>query len=170
MRKDQRNIVVISRKTAADAQRRVERLLNEPEDLRLVSELECRINVRLERKLPQQPETERVNRRQADISKSTAQIPPACGIGGGKAACFPEPLNNALTHFGGCLPRERDSKDVIGINTGSQQVDIALHDHACLTRAGRRFQHDVAARIDRRTPRILIGQGTVERRLLAVGC
>ena len=51
-------------------------------------------------------------------------------------------------HFRGGLPREGDGENVIGIDAGEQEVDIALDEHARLAGAGRGLQHDVLRRID----------------------
>ena len=60
-----------------------------------------------------------------------------------------QPLDDPLPHLGGGLARERDREDVLGLDAGAQQVDVALDEHARLARAGRGLEHDVARRIDR---------------------
>ena len=51
-------------------------------------------------------------------------------------------------HLGRGLAREGDREDVVGLDAGAQQVDVALDEHARLAGAGRRFEHDVLRRID----------------------
>ena len=61
---------------------------------------------------------------------------------------LPKPFDDAFAHFGGSLPRKGDREDVIGVDAGAQQVDVALDEHTGLAGPGRRLEHDVAGRID----------------------
>ena len=60
-----------------------------------------------------------------------------------RPARFLQPLDDPLPHLGGGLAREGDRQNVLGLDAGSQQVDVALHEHARLAGAGGGFEHDV---------------------------
>ena len=75
-----------------------------------------------------------------------------------RPARFFQPLDDPLPHLGGGLAREGDRQDVLGLDAGSQQVDVALHEHARLAGAGGGFEHDVSGRIDRETPGVGISR------------
>ena len=73
-------------------------------------------------------------------------------------ARLPQPLDDPLPHLRRGLARERDREDVVGLDAGAQQVDVALDEHARLAGAGRRFEHDVLRRIDARMRGRRVGQ------------
>ena len=148
LREHQRHIVVVARDAAADPQRLVERLADQARHLGLVGEIEAGIDVGLERELAQQRQTERVDRRDRDVAEPLLQIAPASGVELRQAARLLQPIDDALPHLGGGLARERDREDVIRLDAGAQQVDVALDEHARLAGAGRRLEDDVLRRID----------------------
>ena len=59
-------------------------------------------------------------------------------------------LDDALAHLGGGLSGERDGEDMVGIDAGAQQIDVAIDQDTRLAGAGRRLEHDVSARVDGR--------------------
>ena len=65
------------RKSGKDPQRLIERLLDEPRHLGLVGHVEPGIDVRLERKLAQQRQAERVDRADGDVAEPIAQLAPS---------------------------------------------------------------------------------------------
>ena len=71
---------------------------------------------------------------------------------------LPQRGHHALAHLGGGLAREGDRQDVARRHAGFEQPDVAIDEHARLAGAGRRFERDVAARIDREPPRARIGR------------
>ena len=77
LREQQRDALVSARPRAADAQRRVERLLDQARDLGLVGHVEARVEVGLERKLAKQGEAERVDGADGDVVEAVAQLAPA---------------------------------------------------------------------------------------------
>ena len=77
LREHQRHVVVVARDAAADAQRLIERLADQPRHLGVVRQLEAGIDVGFERKLAQQRQTERVDRRDRDVAEPLLQIAPA---------------------------------------------------------------------------------------------
>ena len=96
LREHQRHIVVVSRDAAADAERLVERLADQPRHLGVVGELEPGIDVGLERKLAQQRQAEGVDRRDGDVAEALLEIAPARGVELRQAARFLQPLDDAL--------------------------------------------------------------------------
>jgi hypothetical protein len=77
LREDQRDVLVRGGDAPADAQRAVERLVDEPRHLGFVGQGEPRIEVRLERKLSEQREAERIDRAHADVPEPIAQFAPS---------------------------------------------------------------------------------------------
>ena len=69
LREHQRHIVVVARDAAADAERLIERLADQPRHLGVVGEVEPGIDVGFERKLAQQRQAERVDRRDRDVAE-----------------------------------------------------------------------------------------------------
>ncbi len=158
LREHQRDIVVFPCDPAADAKRLVERLADQPRHFGVVGEVEPRIDVGLEREFAQQLQAEGVDGRDRDVAEPLLQIAPARGVQLGEPARLLQPIDDALPHLGGGFAREGDGEDVVRLDTGAQQVDVALDQHARLARAGRRFEHHVLRRIDGVGPRRLIRQ------------
>ena len=80
LREHQRHVVVVARQGAADAQRLIERLADQPRHLGVVGEVEARIDVGLERELAQQRQAEGVDRRDRDVAEPLLQVAPAAGV------------------------------------------------------------------------------------------
>ena len=70
--KQQPHVVVGPRQAAADVERAIQRLFHQPRHLRLVGHLEAGIEIRLERKLAQQRQAERVDRADGDVARALA--------------------------------------------------------------------------------------------------
>ena len=106
------------------------------------------IEVGLERKLAQQRQAERVDRADRDVAGPVAQLAPArrrnLAAGRRRAQRGDDPL----AHLGGRLAREGDREDVRRVDAGTQQVDVAVDQHARLAGARRRLERDVEPRID----------------------
>ena len=66
----------VLREPDEDRQRLVERLIDQPRDLGLVRERKVGIEIRLERKLAQHREAERVDRADLDVGESIPQLVP----------------------------------------------------------------------------------------------
>ena len=162
LREDERDVVVLFRKAAADAQRLIERLVDESGDLGVVRQVESGIDVRFEREFAEQLETEGVDGRYRDVSEALLQIAPPRRVELGKTAGFLQPLDDALAHLGGGLAREGDGEDVLRFDAGAQQVDVALHEHARLAGAGRCLEDDVLRGIDGVSPRVARPGGPAE--------
>ena len=77
-------------------------------------------------------------------------------------------LDDALAHLGGGLSRERDRENVVGIDAGAQQIDVAIDQDARLAGAGRRLEHDVLGRDRRRTRARRDGRWPLELETLAL--
>ena len=120
----------------------------EPGNLRLVGEVEARLDAGFERELADEGQTERVDRRDGDVAEPLAQLLPLRRRQLRGAAGLLQPLDDPLPHLGGGLPRERDREDAIGIDAREQQIDVALDEDARLPRPRRRFEDDVLRRID----------------------
>ena len=135
------------------AERQVERLAGEPRHLGLVGDLERGIDAGLERKLAQQAEAERVDRRDLDVGDALAQRAPdvAARARRGRRAA----RSSAST-------RSRISAAALRVNViarmwrgstpASISADVPVDEHARLARAGRRLEHDVVGADRRRSP------------------
>ena len=97
-------------------------------------------------------EAECVDRRNGDVAETRLQIAPASGVELRQPARLLQPFDDPLAHLRRGLAREGDGKNVFGLDTGAEQVDVTLDEHARLARSGRRFEDDVLAS-DRRRPR-----------------
>ena len=86
------------------------------------------------------------------------QVAPARGVELRQAARLLQPIDDALPHLGGGLAREGDREDVLGLDAGAQQVDVALDQHARLAGAGRRLEHDVLGEGSTAWSRAAVGQ------------
>ncbi len=133
---------------AADAERLVERLGDQSRYLGVVRKVEPGVDVGFERELAQQRQTEGVDRRDRDVAEPFLQLAPAGRVELRQPRRLPKPFDDAFAHLGGGLAREGDREDVIGVDAGAQQVDVALDEHTRLARPGGRLEHDVAGRID----------------------
>ncbi len=94
LREHERHVLVVAREAAADAQRLVERRRHEPRRLRVVGEIEARIDVRLERELAQQREAEGVDRRDRDVAEATRDLAPSRRVDLREAARLLEPIES----------------------------------------------------------------------------
>ncbi len=153
---------------AADAQRLIERLADQPRHLGVVREVEAGIDVGFERKLAQQRQAEGVDRRDRDVAEPLLQVAPARGVELGQTARLLQPIDDALPHLGRGLAREGDREDVIRLDAGAQQVDVALDQHARLAGAGRRLEDDVLRRDRRRCARAR--RRPAKRPVVELGC
>ena len=161
---EQRHLRSLGRQAAADAQRAFERLVDQSRRFGFVGELEAGIDVGLERKLAQQREAERVDRRDRDVGEAVADLRHSSGGMRLLAVAPRELVQDALPHLGRGLARERDREDVARLDAGEQQPDVAIDQHARLARPGRRLERDVARRIDRQRARLGIAQLRADRR------
>ena len=98
-----RHVGVGLREMTADAQRPIERFADEPRDLRLVRQVEARIDVGFERELADERQTERVNRRDGNLAQAIAHRFPSRRRQLRGAARLFQPLDDPLPHFGGGL-------------------------------------------------------------------
>ena len=73
----QRDIVVVTRETAADPQGLIERLARSGAERRCRREIETGIDVRFERKLAKQRQAERVDGRNGDVAEALLELAPA---------------------------------------------------------------------------------------------
>ena len=89
LREHQRHVVVVAREAAADPQRLVERLADQPRHLGVVGEVEAGIDVGFERKLAQQRQAERVDGRDGDVAEALLQIAPARRVELARAGSLP---------------------------------------------------------------------------------
>ena len=141
---------------AADAQRPVERLVDQTRDLGFIREVEPGIDVGFEWEFADERQAEGVNGRDRDVAEPLAQVAPAGRIELRGAARVAQARDDALPHFGRGLPRERDRENVVGGDAREQQIHVALDQHAGLPRAGRRLEDDVLRGIGRVTPRVRV--------------
>ena len=139
--------------------RAIERLIDDPRDLRLVRHAETRIEVRLERELAKERQAEGVDRADLDVGEAIADRRPPRAVERGLLRRAPQVADDALAHLGGGLSRERDREDVRGIDAPREQVDVARDQHARLPRAGRCFEHDAVIGIARVVPGCRVGIG-----------
>ena len=77
LRQDERDVRLLPGQPGEDPQRLIQRLFDKPRHLRLVGHLEPGIDVRLERKLAQQRQAERIDRADGDLAEPIAQLAPA---------------------------------------------------------------------------------------------
>ena len=161
---DQRHVLVFFRQGTTRSQRAIERFLDQAQDFRVVGKLEPRIDISLERKLAQKPQAECVDRRDGDVAEAAPKIAPSRSIDLRHTAGFLQALDDSLPHFRGRFPRKRDRQNVVGIDAGTEQIDVALHQHAGLSRAGRRLEDHVVQRIDGIGARVVIGRWTLDSR------
>ncbi len=153
LREHQRHVVVFLRDRPADTQRLIERLADQARHIGVGRQIETRVDVRFERKLAQQRQAERVDRRNRDVAETLLQVAPPPGVEFREAARLLEPVDDPLPHLGRGLARERDREDVIRFDAGPQQIDVALDEDPRLSGAGGRFEDDVSRRVDRRQSR-----------------
>ncbi len=72
LRKDERDVRIGARLSRQDAERLIERVFDESRDFGLVRQVETGVEIRLERKLPQERQAERVNRADGDVAQAIA--------------------------------------------------------------------------------------------------
>ena len=80
-----------------------------------------------------------------------------CARDAALAMPLPQRRHHALAHFRRGLAREGDREDVARRHARFEQAHVAIDEHARLAGAGRRFERDVAQRIDRQPPRPRVG-------------
>ena len=158
LREHQRHVLVLAGEAAADAQRAVERLVDEPRHLGVVGHRESGVEVGLERKLAQQREAERVNRADGDVAvRSRSSRQRARGISPRPAAS--RSVATMRSRISAAALRVKVMReDVRRIDAGAQQVDVAIDEHARLAGAGRCLERDVEA-ADPRPVRVRHGRG-----------
>ena len=149
----QRDVGVLERDRAADRQRAVERGFDEARRFGFVGEIETRIDAGLEREFVQQRQAERVDGADADVAERIADLAPALVGDAALAVALTQRRHHALAHFGRGLAREGDRQDVARRHAGFEQAHVAIDQHARLAGARRRFERDVAQRIDGQPPR-----------------
>ena len=150
------HVGIVERDGAADRQRAVERRFDEARRLGFVGEVESRIDAGLEREFVQQREAEGVDGADADVVERVADLAPARRGEAALAVTLAQRRHDALAHFRRGLAREGDRQDVARRDTGFEQPDVAIDEHARLAGARRRLESDVAERIDRQPPRARI--------------
>ena len=148
LREDERHVFVLASEAPTRAQRAIERFIDETWDLGFIGHVEPGIEVGLERKFTQQRQAKGIDGADRDVVGPVAQLAPPrrrkLAAGRRRAQRGDDPL----THLGGRLAREGDRKDVRWVDTGTEQVDIAVDQHARLAGARRRLERDVVARIN----------------------
>ena len=159
LREHQRHVVVFLRDCPADTQRLIERLPDQARHIGVGRQIETRVDIRFERKLAQQRQAKRVDRRNRDVAETLLQVAPPSGVEFREAARLLEPVDDPLPHLGRGLARERDREDVIRFDAGPQQIDVALDQDPRLSGAGRRFEDDVSQGIDGRATSRGVSQG-----------
>ena len=132
LREHQRHIVVFLRDRPADAQRLIERFADQARHIGVGRQIKARVDVRFERKLAQQRQAERIDRRNRDVAETLLQVAPPSGVEFREAARLLEAVDDPLPHLGRGLARERDREDVIGLDASAQEVDVPLHKHTGL--------------------------------------
>ena len=159
----QRDVRLVAGEAREDPQRLIQRLFDQPRHLGFVGHLEARIDVRLERELTQQRQTERVDGADRNLAEAIAQLHPAPAIELRSLGRIAQFRDDALAHLGGGLARERHRQDVRRLDAGAQQVQIARHEHRCLARARRSLEDDVVQGIHGEAACRLVGVGRVRR-------
>ena len=110
--------------------------------------VEAGIEIGLERKFAQQRQAEGIDRADRDVAGPVAQLAPPRRRNLAARRRRAQRGDDPLAHLGGRLARERDRQDVRRVDTGAEQVDVAVDQHARLARARRRLERDVEARIN----------------------
>ena len=168
LREDERDIRVGSRLARQDPERVIERVFDETRDFGLVRQVKTGVEIRFERKLPQERQAERVNRADGNVTQVIAQLDPSRPIEFRTRGSRGEFADNALAHLGGRFSGECDRKDVGWIDSAFEEVDIASNEDRRLARPRRRLEDDIVRRIDRERScaRVGIGLDHVEEREL----
>ena len=147
----------------ADRQGPIQGLLDQPGRLRLVGHPERGVEIRLEGKLAQQGQTERVDGADGDLAQPVPQRPPAVPFGRRSVRRAPELPDDAIAHLRRRLPRERDGEDIGRIDARPQQIDVARHEDRGLAGTRRGLEDDVVGRIGGERPRRRVVQGARRR-------
>ena len=154
---DDRHVRVLPGEAGENPQRSIQRGFDEPRHLGLVRHLEAGIEIRLEGKLTEERQAERVDGADRDVRQPIAHVRPPRLVELRPGRRVFQLADDALAHLRRRLPRERNREDVAGIDARLQQVHVAPDEHRRLSGSGRRFEHDVVARIDREVPRARVG-------------
>ena len=149
LREDESDVVVLLGQADQDSQRSIESLLDDAWHFGLVRHLEARIQISFERELAQQRKAERIDRADRDLTQSIVQLRPACAVNLAFCRSVPQLRDDALAHLGSSFSRERDGQDVGRFHPLLHEVHVARHEHRRLAGAGRCFQDDVIAWVDR---------------------
>ena len=104
--------------------------------------------------------------RPCDVAEAVAQVAPAGGVRLRQPAPLLQPLDDPLPHLRGRFARERDREDVLRVDAGAQQVDVALDEHARLSGARGRLENDVFAGIDGERTRVGVRERTGRARVV----
>ena len=163
---EQPHVFVRDDERARGAKREVECLVRKARHLGLVGDFKPRLDVRLEREFAQETETERVDRRDLNISDAIAEQRPAIGRDLAAIGARHQLGHDAAAHFRRRLPRKRDGEHVSRIDALLYQPDVSLDEHARLPRARRRLENDVIGGIDGERARRVIRRQRVRRRLI----
>ena len=159
LREDKRDVGIGARLAGQNAQRLIERVLDEARHLGLVRKVETRIEIGLERKLAQQRQAEGIDRADGDVAEPIAQVDPAGAIDLRPLAGLAKLAHDPLAHFCGGLAREGNRQDVGRIDAALEQVDVARDEHRRLPGSRGGFEHDVVGRIDGKAARVGVGVG-----------
>ena len=103
--KDERDVRIGARLSRQDAERLIERVFDESRDFGLVRQVKTGVEIRFERKLPQERQAERVNRADGDVAQVIAELDPSRAIEFGTRSRFGKFVDDALAHLGGQIGR-----------------------------------------------------------------
>ena len=137
----------------------IERVFDESRDFGLVRQVKTGVEIRFERKLPQERQAERVNRADGDVAQVIAKLDPSRPIEFRTRSRLGKFVDDALAHLGGRFSGECNREDVGRINAALEEVDIAGDEDRGLARPRRRLENDVVRGIDRERPRARVGIG-----------
>jgi hypothetical protein len=170
-REQQPHVTVVDDEPARGTKGEVERFARKPRHFRFVGDLKRGIDVGLERKLAQQAEAERVDRRDLDVGDALAQAAPDVGRELGAIGTPRELGQHAAAHLRRGFSRERDREDVARIDAGLDERGVPVDEDARFPCPGRRLEHHVVSGIDGEVPRVIgrlvrVRRGVKQSRLL----
>ena len=136
----------------------VDGLVGESGDLGLVRDPETGVEVRLQRKLPEQGQAEGVDGADRDLSQPVAQLAPAHAARRRLGSLTAQRADDSGAHLGRRLPGERDRQDVGRRDSRLQEPQIPLDQHGRLAGTGRGFQDHVVGRVRGELARGAVGK------------
>src|SRR5262249_33968492 len=116
---DERQTVVLNGERPAGSEGPIERFVDQTRHIAVVGQFEARVDVGFERKLAEERQTERLDRRNVDAVQPIAELAPSSTVQLGAARLF-QPVNNSLAHLGRSLARKRDREDAFRIDACAQ--------------------------------------------------